>query len=131
MKKQIQLLCLLLTLTSVSLMSGCGTLFKATVTLTQADDAIMKEFATQWNDGKLSDDVGVAVANAQNRFVQSCAVAKAALSAYKDSGDKAAYLQAFNVAKAALPPLLEILKPFLGDAKLLTIGNAIESATKP
>lgn len=113
MKRTFPLLIALLTM----LLVGCGTFYKVAVTVSEAEDAVMKEWATLHNDGKTSEALDQKVLEAHNKFNEAKLVAANALRAYKAGGDKAQYITALEAARSAIDPLLNLLSPLLTSAK--------------
>jgi hypothetical protein len=119
------------TLAVVLLLAGCGTLYKSTVLLTTAEDAVMKAWAQAHNDHLTTPALDVKVMNAHEKFNQAKVVAKVALYAWESGGDKNAYIVALEAARAAVGPLLELLAPVLAPNKIEQLKTNVALATRP
>ncbi len=129
MKTKIKFLSITLFVTL--LLAGCSSLYTATVTLTDAEDAVMKQWATLHNDHKTTEDIDRRVMDAHGKFNQAKLAAAAALRAYADGGDKANYLKALDVARAAIDPLFSILQPLLTPNTTKTLKAKVATANAP
>lgn len=123
---------LIVTIAMVVLLAGCSTFNKAAVTLTQAEDAIMKEWATLHNDHKTTSELDLKVMVAHAKFKESCAVAAAFLRSYSSGGgDKTSYLAALEAARSTIGPLLQLIEPLLTQNKVSKLQTTTATATKP
>ena len=117
---------------TVVLLAGCTTFNKAAVTLTEAEDAVMKEWATLHNDHKTTSELDLKVMAAHAKFKESCAVAAAFLRSYSaGGGDKASYVSALEAARATIGPLLQLIEPLLTTSKVSKLQTTTLIATKP
>lgn len=122
----------LITLAVVVLLAGCATFNKTAVTLTGAEDAIMKEWATLHNDHKTTTELDLKVMKAHATFKESCAVAAAFLRSYSaGGGDKASYVAALEAARATIGPILQLIEPLLASSKVAKLEGATLNATMP
>lgn len=112
-------------------MAGCGTLFKATITLTSIEDSIMKEWATLHNDGKTTPERDREVMKAHDKFNEAKLVAAAALRAYAAGGDKDKYITALETARTLIDPILGLIQPLLAPEKVQTLKLKILNASEP
>lgn len=127
MKKYIALFTVFVLLITV----GCNTLYTSAVTLTEAEDAVMKQWATLHNDHMTTADIDLKVMNAHENFNKARIAAAIALRAYKAGGDKSNYIKALEAARAAIDPLFNILQPLLTPDTTKTLKTKVASAGKP
>lgn len=117
-----------ITLSIVSLLAGCNTVYKSTVILTEVEDTLMKEWARAHNDGKTTPELDRKVVAVHTKFSQACLVAAVYLKA---SGKKdVSYWKAFLEAKEALAPLLELLRPILSESQIKAFEKGVAAANK-
>lgn len=122
---------ILATLAITLLLAGCGTTYKAVVTLTTAEDSVMKSWATLHNDHVTTPQIDAKVVQAHQKFADACEVAKKALIAYKANGDQGPYLLALAEAKALALPILDLITPFLDSAKVSSLKSTVTTAVTP
>jgi hypothetical protein len=122
----------LITMAMVVLLAGCTTFNKTAVTLTEAEDAIMKEWATLHNDHKTTSELDLKVMKAHAAFKESCLVAATFLHSYSEGGaDKASYVAALEAARASIGPLLQLIEPLLSSTKIAKLHTTTTIASKP
>ncbi len=95
------------------LLSGCQTVFSATVTVTEIVDSTMKNWATLSKAGKTTPDIDAKVIAAHAHYQEAARVAVIALKAYKESGNESQYVATLTALKAAVSPIIELIVPLL------------------
>lgn len=111
--------------------AGCGTVYKTAILLTDAEDAIMREWARAHNDHLTTADMDLKVMAAHSKFNSAKKVAAAALRTYNAGGDKAAYERALEAARAAIDPLFDLLSPVLSAQKMTALRANVAAANQP
>ena len=112
------------------LLTSCSTVYKSAVILTQAEDAVMKEWARAHNDHLTSKELDLKVLAAHARFNEAKQVAAVALRAYEAGGQKSAFLAALEGARAAVGPILELLAPVVAPARIKALELNVAQATQ-
>jgi hypothetical protein len=88
----------------------------------------MKAWAEVSANGYSTAAVDAKVILVHNKYRASCTVAQKALEAYKDSGDQAAYLQAWDVVKGTAVELIQLISPLIEPAKATKIQIQLSKA---
>lgn len=112
------------------LLTACNTLNKATVTLVEAEDAVMKEWARLHNDRATTPEIDLKVISAHTKFEEAKLIAAIALRNYQDGGDQADYIRALNVVRAAVDPILALIQPLLAQERSAQLQTQVRAATK-
>lgn len=110
---------------------GCNTIYSSAVTLTEVEDAVMRQWARLHNDRLTTADIDMKVNAAHENFNKARITAAIALRAYQAGGDKANYIKALEAARAAINPLFEILQPLLTAESTKKLKSQALNATKP
>lgn len=110
---------------------GCNTIYSSAVTLTEVEDAVMRQWARLHNDRLTTADIDIRVNAAHENFNKLRLTAAIALRAYQAGGDKANYIKALEAARAAIDPLFEILQPLLTPDTTKTLKSQALNASKP
>lgn len=124
MKKLVQLMIA----TCVLLTAGCNTLPKVVVTIVDAEDAAMREWADAHNRGFTSKELDAKVDKAHQNFVQVCHIAKSALEAYKATGNEAQYVQAIATVRAAANGVLDLVVNIVSSQRKAELQKMLDSA---
>ncbi len=119
----------LLTLSVAILLTGCATVFTSIVTTTSVVDTGMKAWAEVSAKGFSTPAIDSKVVEAHNQYRKSCAIAQEALIAFKQTGDQAAYVQAFAVVKATAADLIQLITPLISPSKAVKLQTDIAKAT--
>lgn len=114
-------------LATMLLCVGCQT-FKVIVTVCDAEDAVMKTWATAHNDGKTSVEFDKSVQRAHTVFINTALASKTALQAYKDNGDKSQYVQALATTKAAALGVLDLVNSLVSQKRSGELKSMIAGA---
>lgn len=109
---------------------GCGTVYTIAVTISNAEDAVMKEWATLHNDNRTTDDLDRKVMAAHAKFNEAKLIAANALRAYNSGGDKADYVKALEAARDAIGPIIDLIQPLLTPANAQNLRVKAAAATK-
>lgn len=112
------------------LLTACNTLNKATVTLVEAEDAVMKEWARLHNDRATTPEIDLKVIAAHTKFEEAKLIAAIALRNYQAGGDQADYIRALNVVRAAVDPILALIQPLLAQERSAQLQTQVRAATK-
>lgn len=107
---------------------ACQTLFTSTVTITSVVDSAMKQWAALSTKGTTGPTIDAKVVDAHNKYRASCAVAQAALVAYKASGDQTQYIAALNAVKVAAAGIIDLIVPFVATDKGVTLKSDLTKA---
>lgn len=118
----------LTTLAVVTLLCGCSSLYTGIVTITQVRDNAMKTLAQLNKAGKISVATFNKIDLADQAFRNSAEVTQAALIAYKNTGDKAAYIKALTTTKAAVSSIIDILIPLIDQKEAITLQTQLTKA---
>lgn len=110
---------------------GCNSLYKGAVTLSQAEDAVMKQWATLHNDHMTTPDIDTKVMAAHANFNAAKLAAAAALRSYAAGGDKANYIRLLEAARAAIDPLFSILQPLMSQSTASSLKLQVLNAKAP
>ncbi len=113
----------------LALLAGCATLFSGVVTTTSVVDTAMKAWAEVSANGKSTPALDAKVTNAHNQYRKAAGIAQEALVAYKQSGDQADYLKAFNVVKATAADLIAMIVPLINPDKANKLQTDLAKAT--
>lgn len=76
-----------LTFLTIGLMTGCGTLYKTIISITDVRNSVMNELGRQYRAGKISPEVDRKIAQADKAYRDTTAVAQSVLETYKTSGN--------------------------------------------
>lgn len=101
--------------------SGCTTLYRGVVTMSDVVDKAMTAWADLSVKGATTPAVDARVKAAHAQYQKSAAVARDALIAYKQGGDKATYEQALAAAQVAMNGVVNIILPLLTPDKADTL----------
>lgn len=103
------------------LLCSCSTLFRSVVTTTE----VVSDAITAWADlsvaGKTTPPLDARVRLAHGEYQKACAVARDALKAYRDTGDKTKYEQALAAVSVAMNGVLDIVLPLLTPDQSVTL----------
>jgi len=121
---------ILLTLSIVSLLVGCATVFSGIVTTTSVVDTAMKAWAEVSAKGYSTPDIDSRVAVVHNQYRMACSAAQDALVAFRQTGDQAVYIQAFAVVKATASDLINLIAPLISADKSKKLKTDILKASK-
>lgn len=112
------------------LATGCAELFQGIITVTEVRDDAMKELAQLSKQGLIDSATDLKITNADARYVSAAKVAERALVAYKNGGDRAAYVAALTAVKEAVGEILAILNP-LNTKAANKLETQLVKASKP
>lgn len=115
---------------AVVLLTGCNTLFKSTVTLTQVVDSAMKQWASLSVNGLTTPEFDAKVVVAHDNYRAAAAAAQSALIAYKNTGDQESYLKAFEAARAAAGPVVDLIVKIISPARGVELQTDLAKANK-
>jgi hypothetical protein len=111
-----------------ALLVGCATIYTGVVTITATVDLAMKSWAALSAKGQTTSAVDAKVIAAHNQYRAACAVAQAALTAYKASGDPTQYNVAIAAAKQAASNLVALIVPLVTPAQATTLQTNLANA---
>lgn len=98
----------------IAVIAGCkSAVLRTIVTLTDVVDTASSSYADAWAKGVVPADVDAKVTRAHGEYRKAAGVAKEALIAYKNSGEKADYEKAFEAARRAASALINMVVPYL------------------
>lgn len=127
MRKQIPLV---IGVAALLLATGCAGFFEGVITVTEVRDAAMKELAQLSKQGLLTTEQDAKITAADAAYVKAASVAERALVAYKNGGDRAAFVAAMTALKAAAGELLAVLNP-LNTKAALQLEARLTKASQP
>jgi len=110
--------------------AGCATVYSTIITVTSVVDTGMKAWAEVSAKGYSTPAIDAKVVEVHNKYRASCEVAQKALIAYKQTGDQAAYLQAFAIVKATAADLIALIAPIIDSAKAVKLQTDLSKATQ-
>lgn len=125
-----QLNSLLAGLLLIGLLAGCANLPTAVVTLTRVADDTMKEAALLEAQHKLPDGTWPRVVIAHDKYRAAASAAQVALIAYQNGGDKGTAEAAFEAARAAVGPIIDLIISFIPPPKVETLKTELAKASK-
>ena len=121
---------LFLTIAVCALLTSCATVYKSAIILTEAEDAVMKEWATAHNNKLTTPDLDWKVMAAHQKFESAKKVAAIALRAYEAGGDKGAYVAALEACRATIGPLIDLLTNVIAPQRATILRANVATATK-
>ena len=121
---------LFLTIAIACLLTSCATVYKSAIILTEAEDAVMKEWATAHNNKLTTPDLDLKVMAAHQKFESAKKVAAIALRAYEAGGDKGAYVAALEACRATIGPLIDLLTNVIAPQRATILRTNVATATK-
>jgi hypothetical protein len=120
----------LILLTAALLVSGCATIWTGVVTLTEVRDSAMKELASLHVQGRLPAGADAQIAAADAKYRAAVSVAEQALVAYKNGGSEESYKNALLAVKAAITPLIDLVRTYSTAEKSAKLSTALAKANK-
>jgi hypothetical protein len=121
---------LFLTIAVCALLTSCATIYKSAIILTEAEDAVMREWATAHNNKLTTPDLDLKVMAAHAKFEQAKKVAAVALRAYEAGGDQGAYVAALEACRATIGPLIDLLTNVIAPQRATILRANVATATK-
>lgn len=120
----------LTTLAFCLFLMGCTSLYQNTITLTAAVDSASKEYASAYNKGLVTAEVDAKAEAAHEIYRKSAGVAAEAFRAYKLSGNKDDYTEAFLQAQKAAMGFVDLIIPFVTQTKAIALKSGVEKASE-
>ena len=111
------------------LLTSCATLYKSTISITSVVDVAMKNWAELSVAGKTTPAIDASVTATHLRYRQACGIAQKALTAYRDNGDKTAYLQALITVRTLAADILDALTPLITSTEANSYKAKLSKAT--
>lgn len=111
------------------ILTACNTVNKITVTLVEAEDAVMKEWARLHNDRKTTADIDSRVMEAHDKFNQAKLTAAIYLKAYVAGADKEDYIYALEALRETIGPLIDLISPMLPKTRVEALKSTTAAAS--
>jgi Flp pilus assembly secretin CpaC len=98
----------LITIAVVGLLTGCASLYKSIITITEVRNTVMNELGVQYRAGRITPEIDVKIAAADKAYRAAATEAQVVLEAYKATkiGDAT---QSLIAVKKAVMTLVDIL----------------------
>jgi len=109
---------------------SCTTLFRTVITVTEVRDAAMKELGKLSAAGFLTVEQDAKIQAADEAYLLAAHDAEVALVAYKNGGDRAAFVAALTTVKEVVGQMLAVLNQLNTD-KTQALENKLALASTP